>query len=173
MSNRKIVNIWTDGACIGNPGPGGYGAVLVCGDAHRELSGGYRLTTNNRMELMAAIEALKALKQPCSVAIHCDATYVVEGVMNGQMRRWRAVGWYRGDKVAAANADLWEQLLKLCETHEVIFNWVKSHSGDPDNELCDRLAKRAARGSDLLTDAGYEMPSFPPPRPTLFDGLPD
>ncbi len=173
MSIRKLVNIWIDGACVGNPGRGGYGAVLVYGDIQRELSGGYRLTTNNRMELMAAIEALKALKVSCSVEVHSDATYVVDGVRNGQMRRWRMVGWYRGDKVAAANADLWDELLKLCEVHEVKFTWVKSHSGEPGNERCDRLAKQAAHGASLPPDVGYESPSFPPPRPTLFDDLPD
>ena len=173
MSTRKIVNIWTDGSCIRNPGPGGYGVRLVYGDNLRELSGGFRLTTNNRMELMAAIVALQTLKEPCSVAIHSDATYLIDGVRNGQMRRWRMVGWYRGDKVAAANADLWDELLKLCEVHEVTFTWVKSHSGDVGNERCDRLAKRAASGPDLLLDVGYESPSFPPPRPTLFDDLPD
>ena len=173
MSTRKIVNIWTDGSCIRNPGPGGYAASLVYGDTHRELSGGYRLTTNNRMELMAAIAALQALKQPCSVAIHSDATYLITGVMNGTMRRWRRAGWYRGDEVAAPNADLWDQLLKLCDVHEGTFTWIKSHRGEPGNERCDQLAKRAASGPDLPPDAGYESPSFPPPRPTLFDALPD
>ena len=113
MSQRKIVNIWTDGACIRNPGPGGFSAVLEYGTHRRELSGGYRHTTNNRMELMAVIEALKALKQPCSVVIHSDATYVVDGVMKGQMRRWRRAGWYRTETEAVPNADLWEMLLAL------------------------------------------------------------
>ena len=173
MSQLKIVNIWTDGACVRNPGQGGYAALLVYGDNEREISGGYRRTTNNRMELMAAIVALEALTKPCSVTMHCDATYVVDGAMNGAMRRWRNAGWYRGDTVAVPNADLWDRLLEACDNHEVTFHWIRGHTGEPGNERCDRLSEMAARGADLLLDEGYETPSFPPPRPTLFDALPD
>lgn len=165
---KKSVTVWTDGSCIGNPGPGGYAALLVCGEHRRELSGGYRLTTNNRMELMAVIAALKALKFPCSVAIHSDARYVVDGAMNTSMRRWRNAGWYRRLE-PVPNADLWEELLSLCEVHEVTFSWVRGHLGDSGNERCDELSRQAALSGELAIDEGYETPSFPPPLPSLFD----
>ena len=169
MSASDEVVIYTDGACAGNPGPGGFAAVLRFGRARRELSGGYRLTTNTRMELMAAVAALRALKRPCRVTLHSDARYVVDGVMNGAMRRWRSAGWRRGGGVVP-NADLWEQLLELCERHEVTFVWVRGHAGEDENERCDALAERAARGADLPADEGYESPAAPAERqPTLFD----
>src|SRR5262245_14582999 len=168
MSERKQVTIYTDGACIGNPGPGGFAAVLLCGEARREVAAGYRLTTNNRMELMAAIAALKALNRPCDVTLYSDARYLVDGVMNGAMRRWRGQGWRRGGEVVP-NADLWEELL-LCERHEVTFRWVQGHTGVGENDLCDALAQTAAQGDELMADEGYENPVAPAdPRPTLFD----
>src|SRR3954468_3817867 len=136
MSERKQVVIYTDGACIGNPGPGGFAAVLICGGHRREVSGGYRLTNNNRMEFMAAIAALNALKCPCAVTLYSDARYVVDGVMNGAMRRWRGLGWRRGG-AAVPNSDLWDELLDLCERHEVTFTWVQGHAGVGENERCD------------------------------------
>ena len=160
MSERKHVTIWADGACVGNPGPGGYAAVLSCGDARREVVGACRRTTNNRMELMAVIAALRELKYPCVVTVYSDARYVVDGVMTGAMRRWRR---------SAPNADLWGHLAELCELHQVTLEWVAGHSGDEGNERCDQLAERAARGAELPPDEGYE---HPPTAPTLFDALP-
>jgi ribonuclease HI len=169
MIGRSHVTIYTDGACIGNPGPGGFAAVLICGEHRREVSGGYRHTTNNRMELMAAVAALRALKRPCEVTLHCDARYVVDGVRNGTMRRWRGLGWRRGGD-AVPNADLWEQLLALCEVHQVEFRWVQGHAGVSGNERCDALAEGAARGEDLPRDDGYENPVVPAaPQKSLFD----
>lgn len=169
MSALDQVTIYTDGACLGNPGPGGFAAVLLCGTARREVSGGYRRTTNNRMELMAAIAALKALKRRCAVKLYSDAKYVVDGVMNGAMRRWRGLGWRRG-REAVPNADLWEELLSLCEGHEVTFHWVRGHIGVTENERCDVLAVAAAQVGDLPADVGYEYPVEPAnPQRSLFD----
>lgn len=169
MSDPTQVIVYTDGACAGNPGPGGYAAVLLCGEARREVVGGYRLTTNNRMELMAAIAALKALKRRCRVTLYSDARYVVDGVTSGSMRRWRALGWRRGGG-AVPNADLWDELLALCEQHEVTFSWVRGHAGVDGNERCDALAEAAARGEGLAVDEGYESPVAPAdPQLNLFD----
>ncbi len=156
MKQHKHVTIYTDGGSLGNPGPGGYGAVLRYNGHKREISGGYRLTTNNRMELMAAIKALKALKEPCDVTLHTDSQYVANGITKGWAKRWRANDWMRNKKEKALNADLWAQLLALCEEHNVTFVWVRGHAGIPDNERCDKLAKEAAQQADLLPDAPYE-----------------
>ena len=136
----KHVEIYTDGACRGNPGRGGWGAVLVYQGVERELSGGDPMTTNNRMELMAAIEALSALKEPCRVTLTSDSKYLVDAITLGWARSWRAKGWRKADRSPALNADLWEKLLLLLETHEVTLVWVKGHDGHPYNERCDRLA---------------------------------
>ena len=136
----KHVDIYTDGACRGNPGPGGWGAILVFGVHEKELSGGEEHTTNNRMELRGAIAALKALKEPCEVTLTTDSRYVAEAVNNGWAVGWRERGWRRADKSPALNTDLWEELLGLLETHKVTFVWVKGHAGHPFNERCDRLA---------------------------------
>ena len=156
MPPPKHVTIYTDGACIGNPGPGGFGVVLMYGGHRRELSGGYRLTTNNRMELLAAIKGLEALKEPCAVSLHSDSQYVVKAMREGWARRWRASGWRRTSKQPAINPDLWQKLLDLCETHEVSFEWVRGHAGNIENERCDGLANEAARQDDLPRDEGYE-----------------
>lgn len=153
----KQVTIYTDGACIGNPGPGGYGTVLLYGDHRRELSGGYRLTTNNRMEMMAAIVGLQSLKHKCFVTIFSDSKYVVDAIMKGWAVRWRSKGWKRTQTKSPVNTDLWQQLLSLCEQHQVEFRWVKGHSGNVENERCDRLAVAAARLPDLPIDEGYEV----------------
>jgi ribonuclease HI len=170
MTERKHVTIWTDGACIGNPGPGGFAAVLVHGAHRREITGGYRRTTNNRMELMAVISALRALKSTCEVTVYSDARYVVDGVMNGTMRQWRASGWRR-NREAVPNADLWEQLHQLCEQHSVTLNWIRGHTGEAGNERCDLLAMQAAQARDLAVDEGYEHPVTLAPEPTLFDDI--
>lgn len=136
----KLVNIYTDGSCSGNPGPGGWGAVLVYGQFEKEISGGDHSTTNNRMELTAVIEALRLLKEPCAVTVTTDSKYVVDSVTLGWARGWKARGWVKSDKKPALNADLWEQLLDLLDLHKVSFVWVKGHAGHPYNERCDRMA---------------------------------
>jgi len=155
MERIKDVTIYTDGACIGNPGPGGYGAVLIYDGHRRELSGGYRKTTNNRMEMMAAIIGLEALKARCSVTLYSDSDYLVKAVSKGWAQRWRANGWRRNKRERALNPDLWQRLLQLCECHEVQFRWVKGHAGTPENTRCDELAMKAARQPDLPPDEGY------------------
>ena len=156
MRRRKEVTIYTDGGALGNPGPGGYGVILDYRGHRKELSGGFRHTTNNRMELMAAIEGLRALKEPCRVTLYTDSRYLVDAMEKGWARRWQANGWRRNKKEEALNADLWEELLRLCDLHEVRFVWVKGHSGHPENERCDRLVQEAARQADLPPDSGYE-----------------
>ncbi len=136
----KKVEIYTDGACSGNPGAGGYGAIIVYRGVEKEISGGCADTTNNRMELSAVIEALSALREPCEVTVTSDSKYVVDGMEKGWARSWRARGWRKSDGKAALNADLWQRLLALCETHRVSFVWIKGHAGHPYNERCDRLA---------------------------------
>ena len=136
----KHVEIYTDGACRGNPGRGGWGAVLVYRGIEREMSGGEAMTTNNRMELTAAIEALSALKEPCKVTLTSDSKYLVDAIEQGWARSWRAKGWHKADKSPALNPDLWEKLLNLLDTHEVELVWVKGHDGHPYNERCDKLA---------------------------------
>lgn len=136
----KHVEIFTDGACSGNPGPGGYGAVLRFGAHQKELSGGAADTTNNRMELMGVIAALEALREPCAVTLTTDSKYVCDSVTKGWVKKWKANNWIKSDKKPALNADLWERLLPLLERHDVAFVWVKGHAGHPENERCDRLA---------------------------------
>lgn len=136
----KFVDIYSDGACSGNPGPGGWGAILRYGKYEREMSGGEKQTTNNRMELLAIISALKALNAPCKVLIHSDSKYVIDAVVHGWARKWKANDWMRNKKDRALNVDLWEQLLELLDKHEVEFEWIKGHSGHPENERCDELA---------------------------------
>ena len=152
----KKVTIYTDGGCSPNPGPGGYGIVLIYGEQRRELSGGYRNTTNNRMELTAAIRGLQALKEPCDVTLFSDSQYVVNGITKGWARRWKSKGWIKSDKRPAENIDLWEDLLNLCETHTVRFEWIRGHNGHAENECCDRLAGDASRRQNLPIDSVYE-----------------
>jgi ribonuclease HI len=153
----KQVTIYTDGACIGNPGPGGYGAVLLYGTHRKELSAGFRRTTNNRMELMAAIAGLELLKEPCAVTLYSDSQYLVDNYSNGAARRWQANGWMRDRKNRALNPDLWQRLLELCSTHQVRLEWVRGHAGNAENERCDQLSTRAARGANLPVDEVYEQ----------------
>ncbi len=141
----KTVDIFTDGACSGNPGPGGWGAVLRYNGHEKELSGGEAETTNNRMELCAVIFALEALREPCEVNLYSDSQYVCNALTQGWAKKWRANGWMRNKKEKALNPDLWERLLDLCEKHIVHVNWVKGHAGHPENERCDRLAVAAAK----------------------------
>ena len=139
---RKYVELFTDGACSGNPGPGGWGAILRYGDKEKELCGGEKETTNNRMELTAVIEALAALKEPCIVKLTTDSKYVCDAILNGWVYSWQKNGWKKADKKPALNVDLWEKLLPLLDRHEVKFNWVKGHNGHRENERCDQLAVR-------------------------------
>jgi len=152
----KHVTIYTDGSSLGNPGPGGYGAILRYGAHARELSGGFQCTTNNRMEILAVIEALAALKEPCRVTIHSDSRYVINAITKGWARRWQRNGWMRNKKERAINPDLWKRLLTVIEPHEVEFVWVRGHAGDADNERCDMLAKSAAKQPELPPDPGYD-----------------
>ena len=158
--NPMNVTIFSDGASRGNPGPGGYGTVLVYVDPkgveHKlELSGGYRLTTNNRMELLGAIAGLEALKRPCRVEMHSDSQYVVNAFNQNWIRGWLARGWKTANKQPVKNVDLWERLLCAAEPHKVTWVWVKGHAGDALNERCDELATTAADSDDLLEDEGF------------------
>lgn len=137
---KKEIELFTDGACSGNPGPGGWGAVLRYMGKEKELSGGEAETTNNRMELTAVIEGLSALKEPCKVSLCTDSKYVADGIMKGWAESWRAKGWRKGDGKPALNPDLWEKLLELLSVHEVEIIWIKGHNGHPENERCDALA---------------------------------
>ena len=137
------VELFTDGACSGNPGPGGWGTILRAGTHEKEISGGEPETTNNRMELTAVIEGFKALKRPCDVTLTTDSKYVADALNLGWASSWRANGWRKADKKPAQNADLWEELLTLIEPHKLTINWVKGHAGHPENERCDALAVAA------------------------------
>ncbi len=141
MTNpQKFVELFTDGSCLSNPGPGGWGAILRYREHEKELSGGEADTTNNRMELTAAIEGLSALKEPCKVTLYSDSQYLVNGIQKGWAKKWKANGWMRNKKEPAINPDLWEKLLTLFDYHQVTLVWVKGHAGHPENERCDRLA---------------------------------
>ena len=138
----KEIEIYTDGACSGNPGPGGWGAILIYRGLEKELSGGEAETTNNRMELTAVIEALKALKEPCIVQLYSDSKYVIDALSKGWARGWKARGWIKSDKKPALNPDLWEELLALCDVHQLNCHWVKGHADNRHNSRCDEMAVR-------------------------------
>jgi ribonuclease HI len=155
----KNVVIYADGACLGNPGPGGYGVLLMYGGATKELAKGFRLTTNNRMEILGCLAGLQALKEPCTVTIHSDSRYVVDTMMKSWAVNWRRNGWRRksdGTWKPAVNADLWAPMLEICEIHRVEFNWVRGHAGNAGNERCDELARMAALSGQLDIDLAYE-----------------
>jgi len=156
-----LIQIYTDGACKGNPGPGGYGVILIAGSREKELSGGFRKTTNNRMELLACIEGLRSLKRPSKVVLTSDSKYVVNAMVKGWAKKWSSKGWMLSPSKLAKNPDLWAQLLELCEIHKVEFNWVKGHNEHPENERCDELAVAASNGKDLPMDEEFEKPSLP------------
>jgi ribonuclease HI len=156
VTSLPEVAIFTDGACSGNPGPGGWAAILVAGPYRKELARGYRLTTNNRMELRAVIEGLRALKGPSKVTIWSDSKYVVEAIEKGWAKGWRRNGWRKGDKKPALNSDLWEALLNLLDEHQVRFRWVRGHDGHDENERADELAVAAILSGNLAVDAGYD-----------------
>lgn len=141
----KTVYMFTDGACSGNPGPGGWGTILRYGKNEKRLSGGEKSTTNNRMELTAVIEGLKALKEPCHVILATDSKYVADGILKGWAESWRANGWRKKDKKPALNPELWTELLDLADMHELEINWIKGHNNHPENEECDKMAVAESR----------------------------
>ena len=151
----KQVSLFTDGSCLGNPGPGGYGAILIYKQHQKELSQGYRLTTNNRMELMAAIAGLQSLQEPCIVQLTTDSQYVKQGITQW-IQNWKRRGWLTASKEPVKNVDLWKLLDAQVQRHQVHWHWVKGHSGHDENERCDILARDAAMGRDLQEDSGYQ-----------------
>ena len=154
-SPMSHVVIYTDGAAEPNPGPGGYGVVLMAGKHRKELSGGFQRTTNNRMELMGVIVGLEALTKPCRVTLYSDSKYVVDSVEKGSVQKWSKNNWYRTKTDKAKNADLWARFLAIYSKHQVRFKWVKGHAGVPENERCDVLAVAAAQSYDTVPDEGY------------------
>ncbi len=159
MGQRETIRLYTDGACSGNPGAGGYGAVLCCGTLRKELSGGFARTTNNRMELLAVIKGLQAIKwENADVLVTSDSSYVVNAISQGWLERWASGGYISrsgGKKTVVKNRDLWETLRALLSRHSVRFEWVKGHNGHPENERCDSLAVAASKGPELAVDEGY------------------
>lgn len=150
------VRIYSDGACLGNPGRGGYGTLLLFGDHRKELSQGYRRTTNNRMELLGAIVGLEALTRPCQVALWSDSQYLVHAMTKGWLDGWQRRGWRTSQKEPVKNQDLWQRLLRAIDAHRIEWHWVRGHTGHPENERCDELAVAAANGGELLDDVGYD-----------------
>src|SRR5664279_3346789 len=148
----KTITIFSDGACSGNPGPGGYGTILQCGHSEKELSAGYRHTTNNRMELRGVIAGLTSLDEPCEVTVVTDSQYIVNAMEQGWAKKWRANGWRRNKNDKSQNPDLWATLLNLSEKHRVKFTWIRGHNGHAQNERCDALAVAAIRNHGLLDD---------------------
>ncbi|MBI2851833.1 MAG: ribonuclease HI [Chloroflexi bacterium] len=156
MTQVKQIAIHVDGACTGNPGPGGYGVILDYQGYRKEISGGFRMTTNNRMEVMGVVVALESLKGPCETTIYSDSQYLVRAMTEGWARRWKANNWRRNKKDKVLNPDLWDRLLNLCDRHRTSFIWVKGHNANPENERCDQLATEAAGKHNLPADPGYE-----------------
>lgn len=150
------MTIYTDGSSLGNPGPGGWAAILIWGETRREISKGYTLTTNNRMEIRGVIHGISQLTRPCRVHVHSDSRYVCDAISKKWIQSWIKNGWRTSGKKPVKNRDLWERLLPLLHMHEVFFHWVKAHDGHLENERCDELAKKAAMSSSLVVDAGYE-----------------
>jgi len=151
----RTVDIYTDGACSGNPGPGGYGVVMLHGSHRREVSAGFELTTNNRMEVLAAIIGLETLKEPCVVNLYSDSRYLVDAIEKGWVTRWQANGWMRNKTDAAVNVDLWERLLPMLDRHQVRFIWVRGHTDNTENNRCDALARAAITSGEMAVDEGY------------------
>ncbi len=152
---QKHVEIFTDGSCLGNPGPGGYGVVLKYKDKIKELSQGYKLTTNNRMEMLATIVALQSLKEPCQITLTTDSQYVRQGITQW-IHKWQKNNWKTASKQDVKNVDLWKLLNQQQQRHNIQWNWVKGHSGHPENERCDELARQAAESDNLIDDIGYK-----------------
>lgn len=152
---QKQITLYTDGSCLGNPGPGGYGVLLRYNQHEKTLSQGYKLTTNNRMELLAAIKGLEVLKEPCSIDIWTDSQYVRQGITSW-MAGWKKNGWRTASRQPVKNQDLWQRLDAAASLHDIRWHWVKGHSGHPENEKVDQLAREAAESSNLLEDSGFE-----------------
>ncbi len=152
----KIVDIYTDGACSGNPGQGGYGIVMMYNGARKEVNKGFVMTTNNRMELLAVIDALTLLKEPCKVRLYSDSKYVVSAIKEGWLIGWIAKNWKNSKKEPVKNIDLWKELIPLIEKHEVEFIWVKGHADNVENERCDELAREAIKNNQLIVDKGFD-----------------
>lgn len=152
----KKIEIYTDGACTGNPGKGGYGAVLIYNGTEKQISKGFKNTTNNRMELLACIDALKMLKEPCNVSLYSDSKYLTDAINKGWLSGWIKNGWKKADKKKVLNVDLWIELMELLKKHTVTFIWVKGHNGNKYNEICDRLAVDAYTNSAVFEDEEYE-----------------
>lgn len=150
------VDLYTDGACSGNPGPGGYGVVLIYGPHTKELSGAYKETTNNRMELMAVIKGLAALRKPCLVNLYSDSKYIVDAMNKGWVKRWQSNNWLRSKDEPAKNIDLWKQILEVAGKHQVRWNWVKGHASNTYNNRCDQLAREAIASQTRQPDPGYK-----------------
>ena len=161
VDHEDRIVIHTDGSSLGNPGPGGYGVVISSSGEHRELSGGFRQTTNNRMELLACIVGLEQLETPSAVVLYSDSRYVVDGITRGWAKKWQRNDWRKSDGAKALNIDLWDRLLSLCVRHDVHWVWVKGHAGNPGNERCDQLATQAASLPKLPPDVGYETGPSP------------
>ncbi len=155
----RRVTIYTDGACKGNPGPGAYGAVLLHGVHRKEIAAGFRMTTNNRMELRAAIAALELLSEPCHVELHSDSKYLVQAITQRWIDGWQKRGWLTSDKKPVKNKDLWLRLLAAMQPHRIDWSWVKGHAGNPENERCDELANQAVIAPVLAEDTGFETGS--------------
>ena len=156
MPGKNEVTIYVDGACLGNPGPGGYGVLLDEAGIRKEKSGGFRMTTNNRMEIMAAIVGLESLPRNYRVTVFSDSQYLVRAMTEGWVTKWKSNGWMRNSKEKALNPDLWKRLLIECEKHEVFFKWIRGHNNHTENEICDRMANEAAQRTGLPSDKGYE-----------------
>lgn len=154
----KKVHIYTDGSCLGNPGPGGYGIVIEYDEHKKELSAGYKLTTNNRMEMLAAIKGLEALKRPCDIILTTDSQYLRQGIQSW-IHNWKKNGWRTSAKKPVKNADLWQALDHAVQRHNIRWDWVKGHNGHPQNERCDELARAAAESSNLQDDTGFNPTS--------------
>ncbi len=156
MTAHPSVTIYSDGACLGNPGRGGYGTVLLFGSHRKELAGGFQRTTNNRMELLGAIVGLESLTRPCKVELWSDSQYLIHAMTKGWLDGWQKRGWRTSSKEPVKNRDLWERLLAAIEGHEIRWQWVRGHTGNPENERCDQLAVGAANGGELAEDTGYD-----------------
>ncbi|MDL2285368.1 ribonuclease HI [Desulfovibrio sp. OttesenSCG-928-F07] len=158
MSNNTLtpVSIYTDGSCLGNPGPGGWAALLISGVHKKEISGGFKLTTNNRMELTGAIKGLEAITGPCSITLYTDSRYVCDAINKKWLQSWQKRGWKKADKKDVLNRDLWQRLVPLLEKHKPKLVWVEGHSGHPENERVDVLARTAAAGTGLPEDTGFK-----------------
>lgn len=150
----KSIQIFTDGSCLGNPGPGGYGVVMKYRQHVKELSGGFAMTTNNRMELMAAIAALECLKEPCEIDLSTDSQYVRQGIMQW-LHNWKRNNWRTSNKEPVKNKDLWQRLDAACQSHQIRWHWVKGHAGHVENERCDVLAREAASNNPTTVDSGF------------------